>query len=53
MVDSVDSVDLSSSLFRRGGGNGVRYIICIRVDFVLICGCLCTGVEDDFVLILW
>jgi hypothetical protein len=30
------SADLSSSLFRRGGGNGVRYIICIRVDFVLI-----------------
>jgi hypothetical protein len=53
VVDSVDSADLSSSLFRRGGGNSVRYIICIRFDFVLICGCLCTGVEDDFVLILW
>ena len=31
------SADLSSSLFRRGDGNGVRYIICIRVDFVAVC----------------
>ncbi len=38
VVDSVVpvSADLSSSLLRRVVVNGVRYIICIRVDFVLI-----------------